>query len=645
MKSRAILWLMLSTAIILAGCSNKDVTTTGPGLTPSGTQISGDQTGTLSAANSPYWVTGDLTVPQGQTLTIEPGVELRFGGLFKFMVKGHLQAVGNADNNIVFTSMPAALGSPDRGQWRAIIFDSGNDTSEMAYCQIKYGAVWDSTQRYPGHINDTTGQWVNDLDGIWINGAIFCWNSSPIIRKCSVLINGYHGIYCIGLNSRPRLLDDNIIENDGDGVRCEPEPGDPFTLNAQPVIHYTNSFENNARQWADCPEGIGERLTVNANGDSCDLNFNFSMSPMYEDQWTQLYNLDPCSPCISAASDGGAIGSIPYYIGATELRGAIGGRVLTAAANPWYVSCNVFVPDGQVLTIEPGALVLFNDTYSMRVEGTLLADGAVFKPLDSTNVQAKWMGLIFEGAEASSYIRNSRFEKGSSTVIEPPFAGVITVKNCAPEISGNTFTGSEWAAISCLNQAQPTIELNVIDGFGPVGINCYNNSHPLIRHNRILNGIGYGILCSFHSSPTIESNLVYGTDFWGIKCENESSPIIQYNTISANAYGGIIVAETSDPQIAQNIVAFNYSGTPTNGHGCNLQVWGSSSPVVSYNDFHQPDPAFTLYSGFTPDATNITSNPLFVNAAAGDFHLQAGSPAATAGPSGGEIGAYGLGNW
>lgn len=658
MKSRAILWLMLIAALLIAGCSTKDVITGGSGLTPSGNQISGnisDQTtGPLTAAKSPYWVNGNLTVPEGQSLTIEPGVELRFDDLsgqrYMFLVKGHLSAVGTADNNIVFTSMSAALGAPDRGQWRALVFDTGSDTSELAYCQIKYGAVWDSTMRYPGHVSDTTGLWENAPGALWVNGAIFLWNSSPIIRKSTILINGYHGIYAIGFQSRPRIIDDNIIENDGDGVRCEDVTGNNGPLKAVPDIWYSNSQENNGRQWAETPTGIGDRVTVNANGDSTDLHYNFTADPMFEDMWAQKYTLSACSPCIRAASDttapGAAVGSIPYYIGPTELRGNISGRTISAAQNPWYVTCDVFVLPGGTLNIEPGSLVLFKGVYNMTVSGLLQADGAVFKPQDSTNALAKWTGIIMApGSDPASYIRNCRLEKISAGTIEPPFDGAIAVRSCAPEISGNTIVNSEYAAISCMNQAQPLIENNTIDGYGPVAINCYNNSHPTIRHNRIHNGVGYSILCAFTSSPAIESNLLYGSQLWSVKCDNGSSPLIRYNTIANNAYGGIIVDNESNPVISENIVAFNYSGSPTNGHGCNFQVSGSSLPVVSYNAFYQPNPNYDLYNGVQPDSTNLVADPLFLNAAAADYHLQAGSPALTAGPGNTQIGAYGLGEW
>ena len=44
------------------------------GLLLAQTNVEGDVSGTWITANSPYNVIGDLEVPNGQTLTIEPGV-------------------------------------------------------------------------------------------------------------------------------------------------------------------------------------------------------------------------------------------------------------------------------------------------------------------------------------------------------------------------------------------------------------------------------------------------------------------------------------------------------------------------------------------------------------------------------------------
>lgn len=54
--------------------------------------------------NSPYLVTGNISVESSDTLIIDPGVEIQFAGDFSIQVLGTLSAVGTADKKIYFKS-------------------------------------------------------------------------------------------------------------------------------------------------------------------------------------------------------------------------------------------------------------------------------------------------------------------------------------------------------------------------------------------------------------------------------------------------------------------------------------------------------------------------------------------------------------
>jgi len=58
---------------------------------------------------SPYLLTGDIQVPAGVTLTIEPGVEVRYSGAYEMLVQGTLVAKGTVQDSVVFTNGVAGL--------------------------------------------------------------------------------------------------------------------------------------------------------------------------------------------------------------------------------------------------------------------------------------------------------------------------------------------------------------------------------------------------------------------------------------------------------------------------------------------------------------------------------------------------------
>src|SRR4051794_36371340 len=62
---------------------------------------------TWTAASSPYVVDSTVTVGGASTLTIEPGVVVKFAGgnTATLAVNGTLNALGTASNRIVFTSL------------------------------------------------------------------------------------------------------------------------------------------------------------------------------------------------------------------------------------------------------------------------------------------------------------------------------------------------------------------------------------------------------------------------------------------------------------------------------------------------------------------------------------------------------------
>jgi hypothetical protein len=130
-------------------------------------------------AGSPYIVVGNTIIPNGYTLTIDPGVVVKFDSAKTLQINGELHAVGAAGNRIIFTSNRI---SPAPGDWRQIQFSdtaadavfnsSGNYVSGciMKYCDVSYGG----------------------------NGEIQTLNSSLYISNCNITYSSGSALSCHG---------------------------------------------------------------------------------------------------------------------------------------------------------------------------------------------------------------------------------------------------------------------------------------------------------------------------------------------------------------------------------------------------------------------------------------------------------------
>lgn len=89
---------------------------------------------TWSAVNGPYRVTGNLVVPVGVTLTIEPGTSVYFESGARLSVQGRLVAEGTDNAWVRFTRTPGTTGT-----WDGIQFSNSNADNRIRYAVLEYG--------------------------------------------------------------------------------------------------------------------------------------------------------------------------------------------------------------------------------------------------------------------------------------------------------------------------------------------------------------------------------------------------------------------------------------------------------------------------------------------------------------------------
>jgi len=410
---------------------------------------------TFTAAGSPWIVEGDIIIPAGRTLTIEPGAEVlmaaedalmagRDRGRVEIIVRGSLQAVGTAEQPIVFDGLSEGAG---RGAWHSIRFEEGAHDLALEHALIQhcdYGVVMESDAdlvlselvirelRYDGVTFSGAGR--QELLDSWLAGGGSVGvrvddpdrNSTPNGAAAQVLVrntvvarfgqtglvllqdhvdarttveqvttfaNGSHGVYVHRSEPLARLtLADSVVSHNGSwGIySAGPEPPE--------VVHSTswgNSNNTTARNLGNFAPGAGV----------------LEMNPLFVDPDNDDLRLTELSPCRGAGREGRDQGALPYD-GAPDL-GLVGvlqaDLTLTRAGSPWAVVGDLVVPAGVTLTLEPGAEVLLGPADMLGahqdrgrteivVRGSLRAPGTLELPVrlaSGTGAPARgdWYGV------------------------------------------------------------------------------------------------------------------------------------------------------------------------------------------------------------------------------------------------------------
>lgn len=107
-----------------------------PGLNAATSVQPGNVSGIWTAAGSPYLIQGDINIPSGQNLQLNPGVQLIFQGYYRLNVLGSLQAVGAPGDSILFSSSAPAQ------KWRGLILENiatANDSTRLSHCIFERG--------------------------------------------------------------------------------------------------------------------------------------------------------------------------------------------------------------------------------------------------------------------------------------------------------------------------------------------------------------------------------------------------------------------------------------------------------------------------------------------------------------------------
>ena len=316
------------------------------------TIISGNVSGVWTLSGSPYIVVEDITL--NEDLTIEPGVRVQFqAGGWSFAINGgKLIARGTITDSIYFEPIQGETA----GLWQGIVADNNSGSDTLEYCVIRYAVrgmevkasannprppvvmkrseIYGSfdigalSHVYTGAATAAVAQLFmydckihhNSSHGVWLNDTVVgSGNAVAELVRCQIYNNGGAGLYqrnnthayiynCTitgnasdGLNSSSdtKVTNSIVAYNGGYGINDENnhpafEPED---------IIYNNVWGNQVGRYNNfSAPNFGYPATINANGDSCDFNFNIYLDPVFVDSAYNDFNLDRLSPAIDAGT-------------------------------------------------------------------------------------------------------------------------------------------------------------------------------------------------------------------------------------------------------------------------------------------------------------------------------------------------------
>lgn len=330
---------------------------------------------------------------------------------------------------------------------------------------------------------------------------------------------------------------------------------------------------------------VGNLIHIELHGTDPDndvLSFNANPLPAGSSLVGNIFNWTPNDNQIGSqqitfvVSDGDLQDQETISVNVLQHTTPIGGVIqqnttLTRTSSPYLVTHHILVPEGIMLTIEPGVMLRFDGNYYIRVEGTFIADGTeerriIFTSNKQNPQPGDWDKIRFMDTStdwngvSGSVIRYSTFEYSGGG--GQPSNATIAAEGASPLIENNEVFQFETAFI-WTTRSNSIIRYNIVQGGvilqgGGAGyIIAVSDGNGLIVNNTISNNNGgngqfTGIACD-NAASIIENNLVENNSGKGVS--GSCSSIIRNNTIINNARGGMHV--WGGAIITDNIVSGN----------------------------------------------------------------------------------------
>jgi len=430
-----------------------------------GGPIDTDTTWTL--AGSPYIVVSPVLVMEGVTLTIEPGVTVKFNSHKAIQVDGELIAIGTVENPITFTSNVGT----NPGDWDYIVFA---DTSVDAVYDVDGNYVSGSILKYV-IIEYAGGASLEEN-----NGALRLDAAGPFITYTTVQNSATSGIIGFHNPVTIKMTHNSVMNNAGTGINVTGTTYLEITDNT--IVGNVNSaYSLGGGIRAETITGIISRNVIRGNSHVWSgSGIDFTGSATISDNVITENAIANCYPCWDrhalVSGGGGDVVIMRNNLIAYNFTGGISNR----STSPTVIDNIIIHNEGMAMEVWGVISTVSHNVISDNMNG--MSDiGAFFQRGGPTNLSY------------NSIVRN-------------------TAQNNAALVYGGSDEGSAINAntiVDNVNQAAPgDLRTVSIDG------------HPTFNDNNIYNNTGYAL---YSLSLQGSGNINAENNWWG----TSSSPAIQ----------------------------------------------------------------------------------------------------------------------
>jgi len=400
---------------------------------------------TWTAGANPHDIVGNVTVPAGCSLTIDPGVEVVFKGNYYLRVAGDLQAQGTGGNPILFTKDLSVA------SWNYIQFYT-NGTGSLSYCTIEHAL-------YGVNLNTTGACTIDHCTiqhcsyGIYDGRAGV--NPGHTITNNTIHNNTQYGVYFNNVTDA-LVGGGNLIQNNDTGLyfnycdNAQVAAGNTIRRNLDYGVYFANSdqplllsgvSECGVGVYYQSCENIGpvDNLTFSNNAGAalqfrdCGVFSLGSNNTVSENGWPLAIDAGSYPTAASQIPTSGNLRNGIQIVAGSSVRT---GTWPAFAGLDYFLTGNNTISTGGSLTLSPGLTMrCFNNNY-IRVDGQLYGVGTPADPIVFTrHATDSWGGLRFYSGSQGS-LQHATFEYGQYGVYQIN-TGSVPVSNC--QFNHNTY--------------------------------------------------------------------------------------------------------------------------------------------------------------------------------------------------------------